>query len=124
MKNLRSFKPNINQIPVDIRNAGKSYQIIADIPGITKQDAKVDIDDNRMLTITAERNSYKKFDDKENDSFIRIERSQGLVKRSIRLPDDADEDKVSASFENGVLTIDIQKSGVFTYKKMKNIPVK
>ena len=77
-----------------------------------------------MLTITAERNSYKKFDDKENDSFIRIERSQGLVKRSIRLPDDADEDKVSASFENGVLTIDIQKSGVFTYKKMKNIPVK
>jgi HSP20 family protein len=124
MKSFRNFNSLSNRVPIDIRDTGKTYQIIADIPGVAKQDAKVDIDDDRMLTITAERRSFKKSNEKEDDSFIRIERTQGVLKRTIKLPDDADNEKISASFENGVLTIEVHKKLSYESKKTKSIPVK
>jgi HSP20 family protein len=92
-------------IHMDIKENETQYEIVADMPGITKDQAKLDIKDH-VLTIAYERNFETKSD---GETYHRMERFQGTASRSIRLPRDVDEDKVEASFNNGVLQVVIQK---------------
>lgn len=126
MKPFRSFRPFLQNIPIDIKDTGKAYEIIADIPGVTKEGTKVEIDDG-VLIITAERSTYQKTgNDKDDETgYLRVERSQGMTKRTITLPSDADNEKVQASFDNGVLTVKVQKLPSAAKKQtVKSIPVK
>lgn len=77
--------------------------IRADLPGLTKDDVNVDIENDR-ITIRGERRSEHKEEDK---GFYRTERSYGNFYRSIPLPQGADADKATANFDNGVLEISI-----------------
>eukprot|EP01035_Chromulina_nebulosa_P018648 gene18648-24390_t len=93
-------------MPLDIKETSNSYNVIADLPGLTKQDVKISIHDNNVLVLEAERKYENKV---EGDKYYREERSSGYVSRSLALPDNADHDKISAKFENGVLTLTIEK---------------
>lgn len=126
LKPFRSFRPFLQNIPIDIKDTGKAYEIIADIPGVTKDATKVEVDEG-ILTITAERSTYQKVgDDKdETTGYLRVERSQGMTKRSITLPSDADEQKIQATFDNGVLTVKVQKLPSSVKKQtIRSIPIK
>ena len=61
-----------------------------------------------MLTIRGEK-KFERADDKENFHFV--ERSYGTFQRSLRLPFPVDPEQVQASFENGVLTVTVPKTG-------------
>jgi HSP20 family protein len=60
-----------------------------------------------VLTVSGNRN-YEKKD--ENDTYYRMERGYGQFSRSFQLPDNVMENKITANFKNGVLTVCVPKS--------------
>ena len=90
----------------DIYEKGGDYHIEMDIPGFNKDEISVSTKDG-YLTITAEKNSEDNEEDKEKN-YIRRERTYGKYERTFYLGD-LDEDKINASFENGMLKIVVPK---------------
>lgn len=101
--------------PVDVYEDEKSYVIEAEVPGYNENDIKIYCK-NKILTISSEQ--VKK---EREDGFITEEIALPAFSRSFQLPDDANEDDVSASSANGILTITISKK---EKKEPKRIEVK
>ncbi|KAK7252134.1 hypothetical protein RIF29_35876 [Crotalaria pallida] len=94
---------------VDWKETPEAHVLKADIPGLKKEEVKVEIEDDRVLQISGERNVEK---EDKNDKWHRVERSSGKFLRRFRLPENAKLDQVKASMENGVLTITVPKEEV------------
>ena len=94
---------------VDWRETPEAHVFKADLPGLKKEEVKVEIEDDRVLQISGER-SYEK--ENKNDTWHRVERSSGKFMRRFRLPENAKMDHVKASMENGVLTVTVPKEEV------------
>ncbi len=92
---------------LDLVEAEGEFTVHADIPGVKKEDVDIHIE-NGLVTITAQK---KNFHEEKTATKHHIERSYGTVKRSIRLPNNADANNASASFENGVLEVKLPKMG-------------
>ncbi len=91
---------------VDIAETDKGYLIKAELPELKREDIKVAVE-NGVLSISGER----RFESEEkNRKYHRVERAHGIFTRSFSLPDDADPTKVNASYHEGMLTVDIEKS--------------
>nr|AFV46380.1 ACD-ScHsp26-like protein [Tamarix hispida] len=78
----------------------------ADLPGVKKEEVKVEVEDGRVLQITGERSRER---EEKNDQWHRMERSSGRFMRRFRLPENARTEEVKASMENGVLTVTVPK---------------
>lgn len=91
---------------VDISETDNAYLVKAEIPGVSKEDVKVTIEDG-MLTLQGER---KQEQEDKGKKFHRIERSYGCFMRSFRIPDDADDTAAKAEFKDGLLNITLNKS--------------
>ncbi len=100
-----SFSPRI-----DIAEDEKNIFIHAEVPGIAKEDIKVTINDDNVLTIKGHKKRESKSDDTNSKSFIRVERSFGEFQRSFMLPENVNKDSINAKFENGVLDIVLDKA--------------
>jgi len=97
---------------IDVVEKDKEFIIQADMPGIKKEDVKLDIN-NGVLTITAQRKQElisSSSSDKELQNWRRMERTFGLLSRSLRLPNNVDSSKILAKQDNGVLTIFLPKT--------------
>ncbi|ESW09740.1 hypothetical protein PHAVU_009G152500 [Phaseolus vulgaris] len=94
---------------VDWKESPEAHVLKADIPGLKKEQVKVEIEDDNILQISGERNVEK---EDKNDKWHRVERSSGKFLRKFRLPQNAKVDQVKASIENGVLTVTIPKEEV------------
>jgi len=99
----------------DITENEKRYEIMMDIPGMDKNDIKVNIQDDRV-TITGERKTEEK---EESDDFIRQERYYGSFFRSFKLPEKVKDDDIKATFKDGVLKVVIPKAEVIKPKSIK-----
>ncbi len=99
----------------DITENDKEYQILMDMPGMDKNDIKINIQDERV-SITGERKSEEK---EEKTDFIRQERYYGSFFRSFKLPAKVKEDEIKASFKDGVLKVLIPKAEVVKPKSIK-----
>lgn len=80
---------------------GDKMVVRADLPGMTREDVNVDVDDG-ILSISGERRDEH---EEDRDGYYRSERSYGQFYRAIPLPDGVDTDRVEASFNNGVLEV-------------------
>lgn len=90
---------------VDISETDQQFNIDFYVPGVAKDQVNIDLNDGR-LTVSGER----KFDKEDNSKNYRsVESSYGSFTRSFHLPNDIDQEAVSASFENGVLQIVVPK---------------
>lgn len=90
---------------VDVRELADHYEIAAEMPGVEAKDLKVTIDKG-MLDIRGEKHG----EHAEEEGDVRLsERSFGSFARSLRLPEDADQNAVGAEFVNGVLTVTVPK---------------
>jgi len=90
---------------VDIKEEDDKFVILADLPGVNKEDIHVHMENN-MLTIKGERSEEHK---EESKNYSRVERVKGSFYRRFNLPETADSSKISATSNNGVLTISIPK---------------
>jgi len=91
---------------VDITETDTAYLVKGEIPGVNKEDVKVNIEDG-MLIMSGERKQEK---EEKGKKFHRIERSYGSFMRSFRLPDNVDESAIKAEFKDGMLNVTLPKS--------------
>lgn len=90
---------------VDIAEDDKSYEIHVAVPGVKKQDFKIDLADGK-LSISGERKLEEK---KEGKNFHSLETQYGSFSRSFFIPEDVKEDQVEATYEDGLLKITLPK---------------
>jgi len=95
--------PNIK---VDVREAGDTFTVHAELPGMKKEDIHVQIDGS-VLSIAAERKQEREV--KEGERVLRTERSFGKISRSFDLGSDLDEEHAQAKFTDGVLELTLPK---------------
>lgn len=98
---------------VNISETNSEYQVVADLPGIKKEDIKLSIE-NETLIISGERKQEK---EEEGKNWHRVESSYGSFERHINLSENIEEDFINASFKDGVLNVIIKKK---TPAKSKN----
>jgi HSP20 family protein len=91
---------------VDISEDDKEYLIKADLPEVKKEDVKISVHEG-VLAISGER-KYEK--EEKGKKYHRVERAFGRFERSFSVPEDSEEDKVSAEFKDGVLKVHLPKS--------------
>ena len=97
---------NCSGFKVDVKDNGNAYELIADFPGMKKENISLDYENN-YLTISAKTEDNKdEQDDKGN--YIRRERHVGSMSRSFYI-DNIDETKISAEFKDGTLKVDLPK---------------
>ena len=91
---------------VDIEETELNYMIRAELPGLSKKNVKVVVEDG-VLTLSGERDLERKM---EGKTFHHIERSHGTFTRSFTLPENAEAESVSANYKDGLLEIRVAKS--------------
>lgn len=102
-----SFSPK-----VDIVEDENSLKIMAELPGLSKEDVKVTINDDNVLIIKGEKHSEDKKEEKDSEdkvTYLRFERSFGSFSRSFALPENIDTESIKGKFENGILNISLAK---------------
>lgn len=105
-----AFSPSI-----DISETDKQYMIDVEVPGMRKEDIDLNIENN-TLTISGERKFEKKEDNKQ---YHRVESHYGSFSRSFTLPENVKVDSISASYNNGILNITVDKSEQQMKKQIK-----
>jgi len=104
---------------VDATEDAQGYRISAEIPGMSEKDVTVKLTD-QMITIQGEKREEK--EQKEKDYHV-SERRYGSFQRSFMLPDSVDRDKITATFDKGVLVLSLPKKPE-AVKQQKTIEVK
>lgn len=100
---------------VDIYETTESYVLSAELPGLTKDEINIDVNDN-TLTINGE----KKFEEKvEKDNYVRVERNYGSFSRSFTLSEDLNAEGITASYKEGILELSIPKKEEAKPKEIK-----
>ncbi|KAK3031058.1 hypothetical protein RJ639_035089 [Escallonia herrerae] len=82
---------------IDWKETPQAHVFKADLPGLKKEEVKVEVEDDRILQISGERS---KEEEEKTDTWHRVERSSGKFLRRFRLPENARVDQVKAAMEN------------------------
>lgn len=96
------------QMPVDIVENEREYKVLANLPGIAKNDVKISYLEGQMTIETVEREAAKTEVETEQ-KVLNCERYCGTYHRSLYLPENIEAEKINAKMENGVLTVIIPK---------------
>jgi len=98
--------PSNALMKTDIREHDDKYELDIDLPGFHKDNIDVELKDG-YLTVAAKQ--HKKNDEKESGRIVRQERFYGECSRSFYVGDDVTQEDIKASFQDGILRIDIPK---------------
>ncbi|KAM0940930.1 putative small heat shock protein HSP20 [Dioscorea sansibarensis] len=94
---------------IDWKETPEAHAFKVDLPGLKKEEVKVEVEEGRFLQISGERSKEQ---EEKNDKWHRVERSSGKFLRRFRLPENAKVDQVKAAMENGLLTVTVPKEEV------------
>ena len=107
--------------PADVIEHPDAYAFVVDMPGIKGDEIKVQVENDNVLVVSGER----KRENKENEGvkYVRMERRMGKFMRKFQLPENADLEKISAGYNDGVLKVTVGKLPPPEPKKPKTIQV-
>lgn len=91
---------------VDIEEGDEAFLITAEMPGVSEKNVDVTLADG-VITIKGEQDQKTERKDK---NFYLSERRFGSFRRSVRIPDSVDQDRIEAAIKDGVLTVTLPKS--------------
>ena len=94
---------------IDWKETSEAHVFKADVPGLKKEEVKVEVEDGNILQISGERNKEQ---EEKTDKWHRMERSSGKFLHRFRLPENAKTEQIKASMENGVLIVTVPKEEV------------
>ncbi len=94
---------------VNVIEKENEYDVELAAPGMTKEDFKVMLDEDENLKVSLEKKVEKESTDKETGHYLRREFSYTSFNQTLLLPDDVDREKITATVENGVLTVVLPK---------------
>lgn len=106
------------QAKVNVASDDKNYHISLEVPGLSEQDISLDLHQG-TLVIRGEKKEEKETKDRQ---YYRVEQSYGSFQRVLALPEDADQDNVTATIKNGVLDISLPRRAL-PASESKHIPI-
>ncbi|GAV61403.1 HSP20 domain-containing protein [Cephalotus follicularis] len=97
-------------VPVDILDTPKDFIFYIDVPGLSKSDIQVVIEDENTLVIRSNGKRKREDGEEEGCRYLKLERRvPGKILRKFRLPENADVSAITAKCENGILTVIVGK---------------
>ncbi len=100
------FPGSVRAPAVDVRESAEKFTIVAELPGLTEKDLKLEVKD-RVLSLSVEQEKAE--DRKDEAAWIRRERREFAFSRRFSIPENADVDGISARFKDGLLTVELPK---------------
>jgi HSP20 family protein len=105
------FYPVLSKAPtsmpaVNIREDEKNYVLELAVPGVNKNDLKIDINED-VMTVSSE---SKKENEESSDGYKRREFSYVSFCRSFYIPENVNRDKIGANYSEGILTVSLPKN--------------
>jgi len=97
--------PLEKKMPIDMVEYEDKFEVVANLPGIKKENVKISINDNELVILA----SQEEKSEEQKGTLYRSERYQGNYRRTIYLNDFSDKEGIKANFENGVLYLAIPK---------------
>ena len=115
-----NYSPDNTTLPkVNIKEDDNAYVVEMAAPGMTKKDFYIKLDRN-LLTISSEKNEENK---EGGDKYTKREFAYYSFQRSFTLPDSADGEKIGASYEDGILMVNIPKKEEAKPKPARTIAI-
>jgi len=119
----RNFTALGSNLPsVNLKETDTKLEVEMAAPGMKREDFKVEVD-NGMLMISSEKEEEKE-EKRKKDNYVRREFNYQSFFRSFYLPDTIDENKIEATYKDGLLHVTIAKKPGSEKKAMKTIPIK
>ncbi len=112
--------PALKQPRVDILDLGGSLQVVADMPGVQKEDIEINLTPERV-EISAESSTET---ERKEEEYTYRERGYASYRRVLDLPADVLPDKAEASFKNGVLEVNLPKKEPTEVEKTTRVQIK
>lgn len=100
---------SIGKFAVDVIEEDDQFIIHADLPGFDDGEIDVTIPDAKTVRIEAESQTEVHEEEGEEEMYIRRERTKTSVSRTLTLPESFDETETTATYDNGVLTVELPK---------------
>ena len=116
MPRIATTKPAVNVIEKE-----HEYTVELAAPGMTRDDFTVTLDEDENLVVAMEKKTENNEGDKNNGHYLRREFFYTKFNQTLLLPEDVDRDKIVASVENGVLTVNLPKKTAEELKKERKI---
>jgi HSP20 family protein len=105
----------VRRMKVDVAEQNGEYKVVAELPGVKKEDIKVNIDGDQV-SITAESRAER--EEKDGERVLHSERIFGTVSRAFRLNQEIDEARASARYADGVLELTLPKKATAAAKQL------
>ena len=105
----------VRRMKIDVAEKDGEYRVLAEVPGVKKEDIQVDIEGD-VVSIGAETRAER--DVKEGERIIHSERYYGKVSRSFRLGQEVDQSKAIAKYSDGVLELVLPKKAAASTKRV------
>jgi HSP20 family protein len=102
----REQAEQVRRARIDVTELDGAYKVLAELPGVKKEDIKVQIEGDQV-SVSAEIRS--EHDVKEGERVLHSERYTGKIARTLRLGQEVDEAKANAKYENGILELVLPK---------------
>ncbi|WP_339611029.1 Hsp20/alpha crystallin family protein [uncultured Planktosalinus sp.] len=106
---------------VNIKETADNFQVEVAVPGKEKEDFNIELDEN-VLTISSEEKSERE-ETSEDGKYTRKEFNYKAFKRAFNLPETVEQDKIKATYNNGVLNIEVPKREESKQKPKRMIAV-